>query len=179
MPLMLAHAVHTARWTALTNDCLTLANTCCFLWQPKTKSGRYNGFPTLPGQETPARTGAHAQQYTAGLAYKGPCRACRLAAAGRARRFPCYISSCPCRLLHQHAPCSSGVRSSLPPSLLCISSCTCRVLHSARQQQRGRAHRLPCCCCISVCICCSASLVSSWKRMPTRCECFMNFSQHL
>jgi hypothetical protein len=29
------------------------------------------------------------------------------------------------------------------------------------------------------CICCSASLDSSAKRMPTRAECFMNFSQHL
>jgi len=29
------------------------------------------------------------------------------------------------------------------------------------------------------CICCSASLESSAKRMPTRAECFINFSQHL
>ena len=36
----------------------------------------------------------------------------------------------------------------------------------------------PACCCSSCCICCSAWLESSAKRMPTRAECFMNFSQH-
>lgn len=41
-----------------------------------------------------------------------------------------------------------------------------------------QAHYFPGCCCSICCICCSAWLESSAKRMPTRAECFMNFSQH-
>ena len=42
----------------------------------------------------------------------------------------------------------------------------------------GRFRYFPACCCSSCCICCSAWLESSAKRMPTRAECFINFSQH-
>lgn len=93
----------------------------------------------------------------------------------------CCMSPCPCRLLPQHAPRSSGLRSSV--SSCCGTRHELQSLHGLASActlwQLAHAHRMPCCCCVSFCICCSASLVSSWKRMPVRCECFMNFSQHL